>query len=198
MKRIELDRVFTAKVNEYIMRGYTISTESMRGSQGETAKVDLIKGDELIRVWMNKEYAHYDRASKWHGDMMVVRVSRWKEYAHLAGTKTVWMNDLEHLEEIVYYKVWTYRNEWYVATIEEAQAILDIQHQRYAKKNYMRDTLTDVTCPKAQEIARRYLISHGHYQRVSTDQIRVLREVNKHSRYNRYRIQYRGNNYYLN
>lgn len=200
MKRIELDKVFTEKVNEYLMKGYVISTESMRGSQGETAKIDLIKGSELIRVWMNKESKwsiRDEEYNKWHGDMMVIRVSRWSHPAHLAYTHTVWMSDLETIEEDIYYKVWTYRNEWYVDTIEEAESILALQHERHTRREFLRNTLTDITSPNSQEIARRYLISHGHYQRVSMDQIQVIREGNKDTTHHGYRIRYKGTNYYM-
>lgn len=53
MKRTELDVIFTNKVNEYLARGYVFNTNTMSGSQGEIAHVDLRKGDEILRIVMD-------------------------------------------------------------------------------------------------------------------------------------------------
>lgn len=198
MKRIELDKAFTAKVNEYLVKGYHISTESMRGSQGEIAKVDLIKSNELIRVWMNRE-SIFSLRDQWSGDMIVIRVSRWNEDASLASYgKTVWTSELETIEEKTYYRVRDYSNhEWYVDTYEEAQQIYDLQMERLFSHSNRRDRI-DITNPKSQEIARRYLISKGYYQRVSMDQIKVYKVIERHINHNYYRIMYKGNDYCIN
>ena len=44
MKYIDINQRFTAKVAEYIAKGYTINTATMSGSQGEVAHVDLARG----------------------------------------------------------------------------------------------------------------------------------------------------------
>ena len=56
MKRTELDVIFTNKVNEYLARGYVFNTNTMSGSQGEIAHVDLRKGDEILRIVMDGKY----------------------------------------------------------------------------------------------------------------------------------------------
>ena len=53
MKYADINKRFTEIVAEYISKGYTINTASMRGSQGEIAKVDLTNGTEIIRVMVN-------------------------------------------------------------------------------------------------------------------------------------------------
>lgn len=50
MKYIDINQRFTAKVAEYIAKGYTINTATMSGSQGEVAHVDLTDGKQVVRV----------------------------------------------------------------------------------------------------------------------------------------------------
>ncbi len=47
MKYIDINQKFTAKVAEYIAKGYTINTATMSGSQGEVAHVDLTDGKQV-------------------------------------------------------------------------------------------------------------------------------------------------------
>ena len=53
MKYADINKKFTEIVAEYLSKGYTFNTASMNGSQGETAKVDLTNGSEIIRVLMD-------------------------------------------------------------------------------------------------------------------------------------------------
>ena len=63
MKKHEIEAIFTAKVQEYIAKGYTISTTTMSGHQGEIAKIDVTNGEELIRILLEgmHEWNHEDR-----------------------------------------------------------------------------------------------------------------------------------------
>lgn len=53
MKYIDINQKFTAKVAEYIAKGYTINTATMSGSQGEVAHVDLTDGKQVVRVLLD-------------------------------------------------------------------------------------------------------------------------------------------------
>ena len=53
MKSAEINAIYAAKAAEYLAAGYTINTNSMNGSQGEIAKIDFRKGDEVIRLMLN-------------------------------------------------------------------------------------------------------------------------------------------------
>ena len=55
MKSTEINAIYAAKVAEFLTAGYTINTNSMNGSQGEIAKIDFRKGNEVIRVLLNSE-----------------------------------------------------------------------------------------------------------------------------------------------
>ena len=50
MTYADINKMFTAEASKYLARGYHFNTASMSGSQGETAKVDLTNGTEIIRV----------------------------------------------------------------------------------------------------------------------------------------------------
>ncbi len=53
MKYIDINQKFTAKVAEYIAKGYTINTATMSGSLGEVAHVDLTDGKQVVRVLLD-------------------------------------------------------------------------------------------------------------------------------------------------
>ena len=55
MKSSEINAIYAAKVAEFLTAGYTINTQTMNGSQGEIAKIDFRKGNEVIRVLLAKE-----------------------------------------------------------------------------------------------------------------------------------------------
>ena len=50
MKYADINRRFTEIVAEWLAKGYSINTASMSGSQGETAKIDLTDGKEIVRI----------------------------------------------------------------------------------------------------------------------------------------------------
>ena len=54
MNQNDINRAFTEKVTELLGRGYQIHPGTMGGSQGEIAHVDLYKGDEIIRVLLDR------------------------------------------------------------------------------------------------------------------------------------------------
>ena len=62
MKFAEINAIFTSKVAEYIAKGYTINTNTMAGHQGEIGKIDLRKGNEVIRVLLDTEHQHFREA----------------------------------------------------------------------------------------------------------------------------------------
>ena len=50
MKKQDINRIYTEKVAELLACGYQINTETMSGSQGEWAHIDLTDGSEILRV----------------------------------------------------------------------------------------------------------------------------------------------------
>ena len=98
MKHIEIEAIMTAKVAEYITKGYTFSTTTMSGHQGEIAKIDLRKGDEVIRVMLATETEWTDNGTR---EVVIFTIGRSTENviddAHPFNTmdKTFWNSDIK-------------------------------------------------------------------------------------------------------
>lgn len=195
MKRNDIDKVLSQKVLSYMMDGYTINTSSMTGHQGEEGKVDLVKGEVLIRVWLNKEsnYRWLDNDDAWSGDTMVLRVGKWIHEAHLCDINTVWMKDFEIIDEITYYQVGR-RNEWYLDNLEEAKAAREktlVRMHRPSRSRKMRVRFFDDEW--AKDLAVRYLKRKAGYKRVCRDNVRLSHDY----KLNKYFVGYNLQSYEL-
>jgi hypothetical protein len=92
MTRNDIDRIYTETITNFIAQGYQIHTDSMGGTQGEIARVDLSNGLEIIRVFLETD-------SDWHGILgsyIILTVGR----THSHGSHTIWNCKLETLSEI--------------------------------------------------------------------------------------------------
>lgn len=97
-KKQDIDRIFTEKVSELIAQGFQINPATMGGSQGEIARVDLCKGDELIRVLLESR-------SGWgeYPDYLSLTVGRCTEPLRNDSFNTheiIWNHKLEIVSEI--------------------------------------------------------------------------------------------------
>ena len=126
MKSTDINAIFSAKVAEFLANGYQINTNTMGGSQGEVAKVDFRKGDELIRVLLDRKTIFNEHFTC---DGIVLIVGRCTDpYAvNAQGFRdaTIWNNHLEIIEERTFCKMGMRWNDsdWYLegAEAEEAQ-----------------------------------------------------------------------------
>ena len=50
MTKNDIRNLYTQKVAELLAQGYQINPETMSGSQGEIAHIDLTNGSEILRV----------------------------------------------------------------------------------------------------------------------------------------------------
>ena len=104
MNQNDINRVFTDKVTELIGQGYQINPATMGGSQGEIGKVDLRKGDEIIRVLLGTSTDYDQNLDCIH--LMVgrctdcIRIDRFESIGN-----TIWNNNLEILFEIKFAKI---------------------------------------------------------------------------------------------
>lgn len=177
MKINDINRKLTEKVAEYLTKGYIINTMSMSGHQGEVGKVDLLKGNELIRVWINSE-SNWSDPDGFYGNKLVLRVSKWKHPYDSRRDITVWNSEMIHKEEYVYYEIGRYNgNIWYLDNLEDALACVKKGNKRYSRRRVYGSTLYDITSEVTKEIATKYLKNHKDYQRVSRDKITVCKRV---------------------
>lgn len=96
MKYADINAIFTAKVAEYLSKGYVFNTPSMAGHQGEIAKVDLRNGEEIIRINMDSTYGNWRYG-------VAITVGRYTEEQLLRpmefrSTDTIWTNRMEVIE----------------------------------------------------------------------------------------------------
>ena len=55
-KTKDINEFFTKVVNNYLAKGYVFNLNTMSGSQGEIAKVDLTNGEHIYRINIDKEH----------------------------------------------------------------------------------------------------------------------------------------------
>ena len=132
MKFAEINAIFTAKVAEYIAQGYTINTNTMAGHQGEIGKVDLRKGEKVIRVLLDTEHCHFREA-------VVLIVGRNTD-EHIAKSterswnETIWNNRLEIIEKRTFWQMQkNYREVDYY--LEDKEGLEAIERSRSRSRN---------------------------------------------------------------
>ena len=119
MKSSEINAIYAAKVAEFLATGYTINTNSMNGSQGEIAKIDFRKGDEVIRVMLHKETIWGENFRT--NDAIVLTVGRCTDELVInargfSRDAIIWNNRLETIEERTFFQIGERRGaDWYLA-----------------------------------------------------------------------------------
>ncbi len=133
MKSSEINAIYAAKAAEYLAAGYTINTNSMNGSQGEIAKIDFRKGDEVIRVMLNSETIWGENFRT--ADAIVLTVGRCTD-ERVINTKgfgrdaIIWNERLEVIEKRTFFQFGRRRDcDWYLEG-EEAEEALEKNRQR--------------------------------------------------------------------
>ena len=72
MTKNDIRSIYTQKVTELLAQGYQIHPETMSGSQGEIAHIDLTNGSEILRVLIESRCSY----SEAYGDILTIRVGR--------------------------------------------------------------------------------------------------------------------------
>ena len=76
MKKQDIRNIYTQKVTELLNQGYTIFPDTMNGSQGEIAHIDLTNGSEILRVLLYREH-HWERGEDGYiGDTVCLTVGK--------------------------------------------------------------------------------------------------------------------------
>ena len=172
MKRVDIDKVFTEKVAEFIGKGYVVNSGTMAGHQGEICKVDLIKGNTLVRIWMGNDWLENfsDRIIQIHIGVIT---------NFTTNGYTLWMKEFDEYELLTFYEV--VEGKWYTDSEEEFEKIREIKK---ARRNYKRLDLPHYEFYRDEarrEIAKKYLKRVAGYSRVSIDDIKIQNRDREYS-----------------
>lgn len=171
MKYVDINRRYTEIVAEYMAKGYTINTASMGGSQGETCKIDLTNGTEIIRIMV-------DTFSDWTANLNGIQIIVGKALDEdvrphsNSGWNTLWNNRLEIITCEQFFKLGEDRTTGtQYGTKAEAEAAAALHLQRYIAKERVRET-TKLT-GKAIEIGKRIVRREFGFKRICESDITV-------------------------
>ena len=118
MKSTEINAIYAAKVAEFLNAGYQINTNTMNGSQGEIAKIDFRKGNEVIRVLLHSETVWGENFRT--ADAIIITVGRCDDErvintSGFSRDAIIWNERLEVIEKRVFYKIGKRRDaDWYL------------------------------------------------------------------------------------
>ena len=135
MKRYDIDKIFTRLMGEYLEDGYLLNTNTMSGHQGEVAKVDLRKGDEVIRLVLEK-------GTNWNSnaDWYAITIGRCVEPVRKEDWATIWTSKLEEIDRYCIYQI---GKDWYTGIEGYAKRCSEKRHARWKNGWYHVDPLTN-------------------------------------------------------
>ena len=179
MKKQDIRRIYTEKVTELLNQGWTIFPDTMNGSQGEIAHIDLTDGSEIRRVLLERD-THWDRmAGGYCGDVIRLTVGKAGADTWVGSTwdGTVWNNRLEPIFQIEWAWLGRRRNsDWYVS-LEEGRAAHQKQLDRY--RNHDRnDRMVYTDLPEAcKSAALRWVQKQPRMKTAKLSDIEQVRKV---------------------
>ncbi len=133
MKKQDIRNIYTQKVAELLNQGYTIFPDTMSGSQGEIAHIDLTNGSEIIRVLLSRD-THWEREECGYiGDTVRLTVGKaapdTRVFENWDGI--IWNNRLEPRFQIEWAWIGSNRrSDWYT-DIDEGRRISRLRLERY-------------------------------------------------------------------
>ena len=132
MFKNDIRRIYTEKVTELLNQGYTIFPDTMGGSQGEIAHIDLTDGSQILRVLLERGLCWSHIEDGFHGDVVTLTIGRagadtWFG-EHWDGT--IWNNRLEKVFEIRWAEI-SGRDEGWYTELEDAARVGHIRMERY-------------------------------------------------------------------
>lgn len=103
----DIQDFYTKVLNSYLAKGYMVNIRSMRGLQGEDARIDLVKDGQIVRIAHNTAYDINFR------EYYTVKVLGFEDY----GSDVYWNGRGDTLEE--YYFIRTKDRRGYQMADEE-------------------------------------------------------------------------------
>lgn len=173
MKYSDINRRYTEIVAEYMSKGYTINTASMGGSQGETCKIDLTDGADIIRIMVN---TFSDWEVNLEGVEIVIGKATEKDVRphNGSGWNTVWSSRLDITSRERFFKIGEDRTTGTQYGTETEAAIartLRIERAIAKKPSEQPEKLTG----KALEIAKHYIRRRFNVKRICNATLSIRR-----------------------
>ena len=125
MTKNDIRSIYTQLVSDLLAKGYQIHPETMSGSQGEMAHIDLTNGSEILRVLIETHGGYGDS----YGDLLTIRVGRCTEPI-TSHWHIIWNNKLETLSEIKLAKI----SENFYTTLEEGKRMAKVRYSRWCNR----------------------------------------------------------------
>lgn len=159
----EISAIATAKVNEFIEKGYVFNFGTMAGSQGDEFYADLVKGNLTYRVRVYyKGVGFFDR-------VIILEVRRVeKGFVEDSLGNTIWNNDGEVIESRYWHRLENRNGYVYTDDIEGYEAARELRRERRMNK---RDSEVSVISP--ERILER-VRSHRGYKRAEVSDIKRI------------------------
>ena len=157
----EISAIATAKVNEFIEKGYVFNFGTMAGSQGDEFYADLVKGDITyrVRIYYKREDINCRR--------LVLEVRKVeKGFVEDSLGNTIWNNDGEIVESHYWYRLENRNGCVYTDDIEGYEVARELHRERRMNK---RDSEVSVISP--ERILER-VRSHRGYKRTEVSDIK--------------------------
>lgn len=158
----EISAIATAKVNEFIEKGYVFNFGTMAGSQGDMFYADLNKGNTTYRVRV------YNSEDKNYNDILVLEVRRVERgfVTDFLGN-TIWNSDGEVVESRTWYRVNRRGGRVYTDDFEDIVAARMIRKERRMSRRD-NDEINVISPEKVLERVR----SHRGYKRAKVSDIK--------------------------
>lgn len=184
-----INEKFTELVNKYVQMGYTINVFSMKGADG-SSRVDLIKGNDFIRVFTKRESAfsynkdlYYNYA--YDNDVCIVAVGKMtidNVGKFIKNNSDPWTKDLEVVEKYVYYGVGSlYRENGFTDDIKDIIEIGAKTNRRLMEKANYSENRTKYTDIDRLRIGLRIVKKQPRTKTIHLENINYVEKVN--SRY---------------
>lgn len=133
MKSTEINAIYAAKVSEFLNAGYQINTNTMNGSQGEIAKIDFRKGNEVIRVLLHQETIWGENFRT--AEAIILTVGRCDDERVINARgfgrdAIIWNERLDVIKKRVFFKIGSRDADWYLEG-EAGEAALEKYYNRF-------------------------------------------------------------------
>lgn len=196
MKYAEINKKFTEAIAGYITEGYTFNTATMGGSQGERARVDLTNGTEIVTIYLTQFAEWGDGCSLKGWELVVAHPNEQDELIpnDRSDCRILWLSHVETISVERFYQL-GHDDDWFM-TREEAIIAVKKSYERFNNKPRTYGTrTTELTSPKALQLAKQYLINRRVGKRIDMSQLKVKKRIEK-PRVQFY-IVYKGQYYWL-